>query len=114
MTTTDLAPAKPKKAREVFGRDGIYEWTERSVRNSLGKRAAAGDLDALIALDRLRADIDRVMAEIAVPGLRSEEGGAFSYREIGEALGITRQAAQLRYPDAKGARQPGAQPAHLR
>ena len=45
--------------------------------------------------------------------LRSEEGGAYSWADIGEALGMTRQSAQGRF-GGEGARQPGGQPAHLR
>jgi hypothetical protein len=121
--TATPAPAAPaaKKAREVFGRDGIYEFTERAIRNSLGKRAASGDLDALVALARLKDDIDKTMAEIAVPGLRSEEGGAYSYREIGLALGYpeesARQSAAYRFRNtdkSTAARTGGGQPADRR
>lgn len=45
--------------------------------------------------------------------LRSEDGGAYSWAQIGKALGITRQAAQKRF-GGDGARSTGGQPVHLR
>lgn len=108
------ATATPRKReRETYGPDGYDAFARRTIKG-LAKRAASGDLEALTALNDLKAYVDQVAAEIAVPGLRSEEGGSYAYSEIGQALGITRQAAQLRYPNAKGARCGGSQPAHLR
>jgi hypothetical protein len=105
--TVDRPKRKRKETPECAG-------GARRFLAGLAKRAAAGDLEALTFLNDMHAHIDTVMAEIAVPGLRSAEGGAYSWAEIGEALGVTRQAAQSRFPNAKGARSGGAQPAHLR
>ena len=109
-------PAQPKRERETYGPDGYDAFARRALRG-LGKRAATGDLDALTALENLKGYVEEVMATIAVPGLRSEDGGRYSNREIGQALGYSdgcaRQAVHNRFP-GNGARRPGGQPANLR
>lgn len=110
-------PPAHKREREVYGPDGYMTGVQRQLR-ALARRAATGDLDALTALEELRTGyIEEVMATIAIPGLRSEEGGRYANREIGVALGYSetcaRQAVHNRFP-GNGARRPGGQPANLR
>ena len=98
-------PTRPTDSSEYLG------FMERLTRN-LAKRAESDGIDALHSLaviNRLHEDVMREM----VAYLRSEEGGAYSWADIGEALGMTRQSAQGRF-GGEGARQPGGQPAHLR
>lgn len=85
----------------------------RSIR-ALGRRVGAGDVAALPELVALRAEVDAAIVN-AVAELRAEPH-AYSWTEIGAALGITRQAAQTRFGDRTppGARRPGGQPASLR
>ena len=84
---------------------------ERITRN-LAKRAVFDGIDSLHSLAVVSQMQEEVMAEL-VTYLRSEEGGAHSWTQIGEALGITKQSAQTRF-GGSGARKPGGQPAHLR
>lgn len=77
-----------------------------------GRRVAEGDPADLADLVALRAALDAAIAT-AVAGLRAGSG-AYSWADIGDALGISRQAAMQRWPLAHGSRLPGGQPAHLR
>jgi hypothetical protein len=98
------------------GTDEYLAFGLRMLR-SYGRRAAesGADGDTLAALAALAAECDRQMAE-TVRVMRSADGGAFSWAEIGDALGITRAAAFKRWGamDPPDARRPGAQPSHLR
>jgi len=83
---------------------------------SYGKKAVAGDLDctALEQLAEIQVMLEQQTAEV-VRALRSEQGGGYSWSQIGDALGITRAAAFKRYGGADtDARKPGGQPLHLR
>jgi hypothetical protein len=70
----------------------VVEGVARMIR-AVGKRVAREDLDALQQLQ----DLDRAMADAwqaAISGLRSN----YSDRALGDALGITRQAVEKRWP----------------
>lgn len=100
-----------------MGRNGTVETPDfvafgRRIIRAAGERVADGDLDALAALDGLHDAIDEAVAK-GVAGLRAEPH-AYSWADIGATLGVTRQAAMKRWPDAHGARRPGGQPANLR
>lgn len=69
--------------------------------------------DVLAGLAELAADVDAAMLD-SVTWLRSADGGAHSWAEIGSALGISRQSAQERFRKAGGVRSPGGQPSRLR
>jgi hypothetical protein len=83
----------------------------RRILRAYARRVAAGDLDALGDLARLREELDGHLTD-AVAALRND--WAYSWQEIAQVLGISRQAAQQRWRKAGGARQPGGQPGHLR
>lgn len=83
----------------------------RCVR-AAGRRVAAGDIDGLAELVQLRAEMDEAITT-AVRGLRAEPH-CQSWAAIARVLGITRQAAMQRWPDAGGGRRPGGQPVHIR
>lgn len=89
----------------------------RRVLRSYGRRAVTdgADGDTLAALATLREEID-AQTRATVHAMRSADGGAYSWQEIGDALGITRAAAFKRYGagDPASARRPGGQPVHLR
>jgi hypothetical protein len=98
------------------GTDEYHKFTQRMVR-SYGRKALAGELDTT-ALEYL-ADLQRMVEEqtaATVVALRTEAGGAYSWAQIGDALGITRAAAFKRYAHLceDEARKVGGQPAHLR
>jgi len=97
---------------------GTREYCAFMVRvlKSYGKKSAAGDLDldSLVQLRELRALLEEQTAEV-VHGLRSEPGGAHSWAEIGDALGMTRAAAYKKFGAADtDARKVGGQSGHLR
>jgi hypothetical protein len=102
-----LTPAPQR--REVENPE-FAAFTRRILR-AYARRVAAGDLDALGDLARLRAELDGYLSD-AVAGLRND--WAYSWQEIAKALGVRRQAAQQRWRKAGGARRPGGQPGHLR
>lgn len=119
------APARPPGADRAEGgrgrsgvkvtmppveNDAYAAFLRRAIR-ALGARAG-DDLGALPELAALRDDVDAALAR-AVTALRGEPH-AYSWGEIGAALGVTRQAAQARWPDAGGARRPGGQPGKWR
>jgi hypothetical protein len=131
MSATATAPPAPAPAKRVRVRDTeqIAKDLRRQLRNGLGRRAAAGDLDALTELDALKAFVEEVIveavggnpADATMPGLRSEDGGAYSLSEIGRALGYpeesARQSAAYRFRNADkstAARTGGGQPADRR
>jgi hypothetical protein len=100
-----------RKTTPITDSIGYLSFMERVTRN-FAKRAKDDGIDALHSLALINKLHEGVMGEL-VQYLRSEEGGAHSWAEIGEALGITRQSAQARF-GGEGARVPGGQPAHLR
>lgn len=112
MTTTDTRYKDPE--RQAGG--AKYAAFMKRIARSYGRKALEGELDtsALEHLVEAREMIDQQIEQV-VRALRTEEGGAYSWSEIGEALGITRAAAYKRYGGSEGdARKPGGQPSHLR
>jgi hypothetical protein len=75
-------------------------------------RIGDGALHELPDLVRLADMLDRDLTD-AVARLRAEPW-AYSWSQIGAALGISRQAAQQRFAKVGGARRPGGQPAGRR
>jgi len=100
--TTDTATAtnvsltgKVKKERKVVEMPEWFGFMRRMVR-ATSRRVADRDIEALAGLQLLRDEIDAEMQR-AVDALRTEEGGGYSYTDVGRVLGITRQAAQQRF-----------------
>lgn len=95
------------------GTEEYARFTERMVR-SYGRKALAGDLD-VTALEYL-ASLEAMVAAQTAETVRGLRATGVSWREVGDALGITRAAAFKRYGhlDPEGARKPGGQPAHRR
>lgn len=83
----------------------------RMVR-ALGRRVGDGRPEDLALLVELQVDVDLALRD-AVRALRAEPH-AVSWSVIADCLGVTRQAAMARWPDAGGARRPGGQPGRLR
>src|SRR5690242_19286611 len=86
---TRLTPNRP---RRVIENDEYAAFLGRIVR-AYARRVAAGDVEALTLMLGLSGQIDTAIAQ-AVTGLR---GFGYSWAEIGNRLGITRQAAQQRW-----------------
>ena len=82
----------PNRAGRVTENDEYGAFARRVLR-AYARRVADGDVDALILMFGLAAEIDDAITQ-AVKGLR---GFGYSWAEIGTRLGITRQAAQQRW-----------------
>ncbi|SDL04813.1 hypothetical protein SAMN05216298_2459 [Glycomyces sambucus] len=68
----------------------------RRIIRAYGRRVAEGDVDALPELIQLSASVDEAITN-AVKGLRSF---GYSWSEIADRIGMTRQAAQQRWGKA--------------
>ena len=65
----------------------------RRILRAYSRRVADGDIEALSLMTRLADELDDTIAQ-AVKGLRAQ---GYSWTEIGDRLGITRQAARQRW-----------------
>ncbi|MGI5131616.1 hypothetical protein ACQEVB_32765 [Pseudonocardia sp. CA-107938] len=72
--------------------DDYAAFTRRIVA-AQGRRIAHGDIEGLAALAQLADDVDHALNH-AVTGLRA---AGYSWAEIADRLGITRQAAHQRW-----------------
>ena len=81
----------PKRARRLVENNDYAAFTRRILR-AYARRIADGDIEALMAMTGLAAEIDTAISQ-AVTGLRA---AGYSWAEIGSRLGVTRQAAQQR------------------
>jgi hypothetical protein len=81
-----------KRSRRVVENDEYAAFLGRVLR-AYARRVANGDVEALTLMLGLSGQIDDAIAQ-AVTGLR---GFGYSWAEIGNRLGITRQAAQQRW-----------------
>ena len=106
-----MATTKRAK-REV--ETSAYAAFARRILRAMGLRVSAGDVAALPELLALRDEVD-AQIDATIGALRSEPWH-YSWQQIGEATGMTRQAAQKRWGHVltKNARQVGGQPASLR
>ena len=91
-TNTVKTALTPKPRRRVIENDDYAAFTRRVLR-SYARRVALGDIEALEAMTGLADDIDTAIAH-AVAGLRAR---GYSWADIGNRLGVTRQAAQQRW-----------------
>ena len=80
------------RRRPVVENDDYAAFARRVIR-SHGRRVAGGDVDGLAALLGLAVEIDAATDD-AVTGLRA---AGYSWAEIADRLGVTRQAAQQRW-----------------
>ena len=84
-----LTPAKRRPAVE----NDEYSAFARRVIRAYSRRVAAGDIDAIADMTRLAGDLDHAIHD-AITGLRSH---GYSWGDIGNRLGITRQSAWERW-----------------
>ncbi|MEU8316633.1 hypothetical protein [Micromonospora sp. NPDC049033] len=90
-----LTPRIPSpRRRDVVENDAFAAFARRIIR-AHGRRVADGDVEALRDLVALSSVIDDAITD-AVIGLRAF---GYSWAEIGQRLGISRQAAQQRWGD---------------
>jgi len=88
----DKARLSPKRRRRTVENDEYGEFIRRILR-AYSRRVADGDIDALSLMTRLADELDDAIAQ-AIKGLRAQ---GYSRTEIGDRLGITRQAARQRW-----------------
>jgi DNA-directed RNA polymerase specialized sigma24 family protein len=95
MTTvkpTLTSVPRQQRRRDVVENDEFAAFARRIIR-AHGRRVATGDVEALRDLVALSSVIDDAIGE-AVIGLRAF---GYSWSEIGQRLGISKQAAQQRW-----------------
>ena len=97
MSTNTVKPGlRRKRARKVVENHEFDAFCRRILR-AYARRVAAGDVEALRSLAGLASDVD-AMTRLAVAGLR-QSPYSYSWAEIADRLGTSRQAAQMRYGD---------------
>ncbi|WP_435827260.1 hypothetical protein [Actinoplanes philippinensis] len=87
----DSRPSKVRR-RDVVENDEYAAFIRRILR-AYGRRVATGDVEALRDMVALSSELDTAVGE-AVKGLRSH---GYSWAEIADRLGISRQAAHQRW-----------------
>jgi hypothetical protein len=88
-----LTPPTPRRRpRRVTENDDYAAFTRRIITGH-GRRIAGGDIEGLAELARLSTDVDDAI-RTAIAGLRA---AGYSWADIAERLGTTRQAAHQRY-----------------
>ena len=87
----DSRPPRPRR-RDVVENDEYAAFVRRIIR-AHARRVATGDVEALTDMVGLSILLDEAVGE-AVAGLRAH---GYSWAEIAQRLGITRQAAQQRW-----------------
>jgi DNA-directed RNA polymerase specialized sigma24 family protein len=87
-----LTPTRRSRRRHVVENDAFAAFTRRIVR-AYARRVAAGDVEALADMVTLSEDLDTAIGD-AVTGLRTF---GYSWADIANRLGITRQAAHQRW-----------------
>jgi DNA-binding Lrp family transcriptional regulator len=94
MSKNTVKPAltrkRPKRTVENAGFDAFA----RRILRAYARRVAAGDVEALRSLAQLSTELDLATRE-AVSGLKR----VYSWSEIADRLGVSRQAVQMRYGD---------------
>src|SRR5215212_11885691 len=101
MSKNTVKPAltpKPRKKRARREVENIkFDAFVRRILRAYARRVAAGDVEALRSLSLLSSEVDAV-TRLAVAGLRTSPYSC-SWAEIADRLGVTKQAAQMRYGD---------------
>src|SRR4051794_6610027 len=86
-------PRTKRSRREV--ENAQFDAFVRRILRAYARRVAAGDVEALASLSLLSSEVDAV-TRLAVAGLRKPPY-SYSWSEIADRLGVTKQAAQMRY-----------------
>jgi hypothetical protein len=93
MSRNTVKPGLTRKRAKRQVENAEYASFTRRILRGYARRVAAGDIEALRHLVLLPSDVDAI-TRIAVTGLR--EFG-YSWAEIADRLGVSRQAVQMRY-----------------
>ncbi len=97
----------PNQRREVIENDEYAAFTRRIVK-AYSRRVAAGDIEALASMVTLAADVEAAIQD-AVVGLRAF---GYSWTDIANRLGISRQAARQRWNTSEPAAWQGTASQH--
>ncbi len=100
MSKNTVKPAltpKPRKRSKHEVETPEFDAFVRRILRAYARRVAAGDVEALRSLAMLSSEVDAV-TRLAVAGLR-QSPYSYSWSEIADRLGVTKQAAQMRYGD---------------
>ena len=92
MSHTVKAAVPRKRDKRVVENDEFGSFARRIMR-AYARRVAEGDIEALVSLRTLGSALDTATAD-AVQGLRAF---GYSWADIALRLGVTRQAAQMRW-----------------
>jgi hypothetical protein len=95
MNVNTAKPTVRRKRAKRVVENADYASFARRILRAYARRVADGDIEALRQLVLLPSDVDAI-TRTAVRGLR--EFG-YSWTEIADRLGVSRQAAQMRYAD---------------
>jgi hypothetical protein len=90
-------PARRAKRAKRAVENDQFDAFARRILAAYARRVAAGDIEALRSLAVLSSEVDAV-TRLAVAGLRKSPH-RYSWQEIADRLGTSRQAAQMRYGD---------------
>ncbi len=99
-------PLTGRRRGRVVENDEYAAFLARALR-AYAARVGKGDIDAIAGMAAIAAEADTAM-RTAVAGLRT---AGYSWADIGDRLGITRQAAQQRWRDKTTTRPPGGESA---
>jgi hypothetical protein len=92
-----LTPARrSKRPKRTVEDSGFAAFGRRILRAYARRVAGGGNVEALREMAQFQAEVDAMM-RTAVQGLRH----LYSWQEIADRLGTTRQAAQMRYGEAR-------------
>jgi hypothetical protein len=97
MTKNTVKPGLRPKRRKRAVENTEFDAFARRILRAYSRRVASGDVEALRSLVTLSAELDAV-TRFAVTGLRHAPYH-YSWGEIADRLGTSRQAAQMRYGD---------------
>jgi hypothetical protein len=89
-----LTRTRTKRAKRAV-ENAQFDAFVRRILRAYGRRVAAGDVEALTSLAALAVEVDAV-TRLAVAGLRRKPY-SYSWSEIADRLGVSKQAAQMRY-----------------
>jgi len=95
MSKNTVKPRLSRKRGKRVVENPQYVAFIRRILAAYARRVAAGDIEALRSMVTLRSDVDTTV-RTAVDGLRRV---GYSWSEIGFRLGISKQAARMRYGD---------------
>ena len=95
MSTNTVRPRLTRKRGKRTVENTEYAAFTRRILRAYARRVATGDIEALRSLVVFPSDVDDATRE-AVRGLRTF---GYSWAEIADRLGVTRQSAQMRWGD---------------